>query len=169
MNSQKLPVLKLIRVHLDSAPLVQEILEAAPRYTQNTEGVESIPTDGVDSLKALPPGCTLEQKLFMVAYRDDQAIGVIDLIRGFPDSETAFLGLLLLRETHQNQGLGKSIYEATEKVAINLGLKKIRLAVVDSNPVQIFWKKMGFLDIGIARPHEGRNIKSTKRVLEKLL
>jgi ribosomal protein S18 acetylase RimI-like enzyme len=124
--------LRLKRVYADAAPLVQEILEAAPRYTMNVEGVESISTDGIDS-------------------------------------QTAFLGLLLLRESQQGMGLGKEIYRLVEQMAVENGFKKIRLAVVDSNPVQKFWEKLGFQETGTVRPHEGRKIKSTKRALEKVL
>jgi GNAT superfamily N-acetyltransferase len=160
--------LRLKRVYIDAAPLVQKILEAAPRYTMSVEGVESIPTDGIDSLTALP-GCSLEQKHFMIVYQGTETVGVVDLIFGYPDPETAFLGLLLLRESQQGMGLGKETYGLVEQMAVENGFKKIRLAVVDSNLVQKFWEKLGFKETGTVRPHEGRKIKSTKRALEKVL
>jgi len=161
--------LELRRVHLDSASLIQEILESAPNYTRNTEGVENIPSDGIDSLNAIPEGCKHDQKYFMVVYQGDDDIGVVDLIFGFPDHETAFLGLLLLRESHQGTGLGKETYLAVESLVREKGFRKVRLAVVDSNPVQRFWEKLGFRETGVVRSHEGRNLRSTKRVLEKRL
>lgn len=163
-------VLSLERVDTTAEALVQEILEGAPTYTLRTEGVAAIPTDGRDTLSALPPGCTLEQKYVVILRRLEAAIGVADVISGYPDSETAFLGLMLLRENFQGGGNGRLFYRKIEKMAAEqLGCKKIRLAVVDSNPVLPFWEKMGFHPIGDVRPHEGRNLKSLKRVMEKAL
>ncbi len=101
---------------------------------------------------------------------DGEAIGVVDLIKDFPEPCTSFLGLFLLRETSQRKGLGKEAYAAVEAYAIqDLVAKKIRLAVVDANPVLPFWEKMGFKETGELRPHEGQNINSTKRLMEKTL
>lgn len=48
-------------------------------------------------------------------------------------------------------------------------LKRIQLAVIDSNPVSGFWEKMGYRDTGASKRHEGANLVSSKRVLEKIL
>lgn len=163
-------VLSLERVDTTAEALVQEILEGAPTYTLRTEGVDVIPTDGRDTLSALPPGCAPEQKHVLVLRRLGEAIGVADVIRGYPDRETAFLGLMLLRENFQGSGNGRLFFQKIEKMAAQqLGCKKIRLAVVDANPVVPFWEKMGFHPTGDVRPHEGRNLKSIKRVMEKAL
>jgi hypothetical protein len=51
----------------------------------------------------------------------------------------------------------------------HLAAARLRLAVVDSNPVQTFWEKMGFRITGESKPHEGRRVQSMKRVMEKRL
>jgi GNAT superfamily N-acetyltransferase len=162
--------LSLERVDMAAESIVQQLLEAAPTYSMNTEGAVSVGTDGRDTLAALPPNCTLEQKYVLVLKQRGTPIGVADLIQGYPDNETAFLGLMLLREDHQGRGLGRSFYRMIEEMAARkLGCKRIRIAVVDSNPVVPFWEKMGFRQTGVVRPHEGRNLKSLKRVMEKAL
>lgn len=155
---------------MEDVGTVQNILDAAPTYTLNTEGVSHDPTGGKGTLTALPPNCTQEQKHVLVIQSNNQPIGIVDLIRDFPDPCTSFIGLLLFRETTQHQGFGRKAYEAVEAYAIReFGSKKLRLAVVDSNPVQPFWEKMGFRETGELKPHEGHNLKSTKRVMEKSL
>jgi ribosomal protein S18 acetylase RimI-like enzyme len=162
--------LVLERVDGTAERIVQQILESAPTYTMNTEGVVSIDTDGRDTLTAIPPNCSIEQKHVLILKQRGAPVGVADLIQGYPDQETAFLGLMLLREDHQRRELGKSFYRMIEERVIQiLKCKKIRLAVVDSNPVIPFWEKMGFKLTGDSKPHEGRNLKSVKRVMEKEL
>lgn len=162
--------MRLIRASLSDAGLIQEILDAAPTYLMNVEGVTSDPRGGVDTLTALPPNCDAAQKYVFILMNAEQRIGVADLIKGYPDPETAFLGLLLLREDSQQKGLGRTFYEMIEKLVVeDLGLRQIRLGVVDSNPVAPFWQKMGFQMTDIAKPHQGAKLRSTKRVMVKLL
>jgi GNAT superfamily N-acetyltransferase len=162
--------LRLERVDLSAERLVQSILEAAPAYTLNTEGVASIPTDGRDTLTALPPNCSSEQKHVLVLCRGDLPVGVADIIQGYPDPKTAFLGLMLLREDQQGQGLGARFYRELEtRIREEMNCTWVRLAVVDSNPVVPFWEKQGFRLTGDVKSHEGRNLRSQKRVMEKSL
>ncbi len=158
------------RVGVESVELVQQILDQAPRYRMNVDGITDSPNDGKDSLAAIPPNCSTDQKHFLIFYQDDSAIGVADLIQDFPEKGTAFLGLLLLREDHQGRGLGLKTYQLVEDLARNqLQCEKIRLAIVDSNPVQPYWEKMGFIPTGEIKPHEGVKRQSLKRVMEKTL
>ena len=163
--------LSLQRVDSSSENLVQEILEDAPTYQLNTEGIGFISKDaGLSTLTALPPNCKAHQKHVFLLREGAAPIGVADVIQGFPDDETSFLGLLLVRESLQRQGLGEHFYRQLETIIVSeLGCKKIRLAVVDSNPAAGFWGKMGFVFTGETRPHEGASLKSVKRVMEKAL
>jgi hypothetical protein len=43
------------------------------------------------------------------------------------------------------------------------------LAVVEANPVQGFWEKMGYVVTGEVRPHEGIQVRSVKKLMEKQL
>ena len=158
------------RVGTESKDLVQSILDHAPQYRMNVDGVTEAPNDGEESLKAIPPHCSMEQKHFLVLRIENIPIGVADVIQNFPETATAFIGLFLLQEERQKRGLGKAAYQLLEQhIRTQLGSKKIRLAIVDSNPVQPFWEKMGFIATGETRPHEGVNKKSIKRVMEKWL
>jgi GNAT superfamily N-acetyltransferase len=160
----------LRRAGVEDSAIIQEILDGAPRYTMNTEGVSRDPEGGISTLQALPPGCRYDQKYVWILEQDGDAIGVVDVIRDFPQPGTALLGLLLIQEAFQSQGLGRKAYQTVEdQIRAELGCSLIRLAIVDSNPVQAFWEKMGFHLTGETRPHEGAKIQSTKRVMEKSL
>jgi hypothetical protein len=63
------------RVGMEAKDLVQEILDQAPQYRLNIEGVTELPSSGFESLKALPPKCTLEQKCFFILRLDGAPLG----------------------------------------------------------------------------------------------
>jgi GNAT superfamily N-acetyltransferase len=158
------------RVELEAKDLVQNILDRAPQYRMNVDGIADAPNDGLDSLTAIPPNCSMEQKYFLVLHSAGHPIGIADVVKDFPKPGTAFLGLFLLQENQQKKGLGLKGYELLENLIRNeLCCNKIRLAVVDSNPVQPFWEKLGFVATGEVRPHDGVDRKSLKRVMEKRL
>jgi GNAT superfamily N-acetyltransferase len=170
MDASNTNLLTLERVGLESEFLVQEILEAAPNYTLNTDGVRSIPGDGRETLTALPSGCLLSQKHVLVLRYDGRAIGVADVIQDYPDKSTAHLGLMLLREDAHGKGIGREFYRMIEKMVVEeLRCAKVRLSVVDSNSVGPFWEKQGFRMTGESRPHKGRALQSVKRVMEKTI
>jgi GNAT superfamily N-acetyltransferase len=81
-------------------------------------------------------------------------VGCIDLIRGCPTSETAWLGLLLLREDHCRRGFGSAAYRELEsQVRRWPRIQKIGLGVVATNSeVCAFWEKQGFRQTGDVKP-----------------
>lgn len=120
---------------------------------------------------AIPNQFDSSKKVVIGIFIADELIGVIDLLRGFPNNETAMLGLLLLTEKRQGQGLGKKSFDElllflTEWPEI----KKIRISVVASNSeVLTFWTKLGFSETGARRPYQNGSVISESIVLEKVL
>ena len=66
--------LTLERVGTEAEYTIQQVLEAAPTYSMNTEGVASIETDGKDTLTALPPNCTSEQKYVLLLKQEGRRL-----------------------------------------------------------------------------------------------
>lgn len=97
-------------------------------------------------LTSLPENKTLDDKFVIGIFNEDKnIIGVIDIIRDYPDSDTWFLGLMLIEPIYRNEGLGKKIFDDTEEWAVDLGAKKIRLAVAEQNKKALrFWEHLGF-------------------------
>ena len=81
------------------------------------------------------------------------------------------LGLLLLKEKKQGQGLGKKAFQELLTYMSNWSeINIIRISVVKSNDeVLTFWKKLGFTETGILRPYENGTVVSEALVLEKYL
>jgi len=143
------------------------LFAAAPDYCMRAIG--RVP--GIDEMRepALPPGKTSQDDYFFGIYLAEQMIGCADLLRGFPDEKTAFLGLLLISERYQNKGLGVRACAELEKVALTWPeISVIRGSVVQSNDkVVSFWKRMGAVDTGIRRPYVAGDVESESLIFEK--
>ena len=89
--------LKLRRVGSESFELAQEILDDAPSYSMNVDGVQKISDGGNSLFEALPSNIGYSDKHVLIVEMNNYAIGIIDFINGYPEPGTGFLGLLLLR------------------------------------------------------------------------
>jgi RimJ/RimL family protein N-acetyltransferase len=65
----------------------------------------------------LPPGREPQNDYFFGIYLRDEMIGCADLLRGYPDEKTAYLGLVLISGRYQNRGLGVRACMELEKIA----------------------------------------------------
>ena len=100
-------------------------------------------------LKDLPPGKTLEDKLFVGFYDNDILIAVMDLILGFPNKETAFIGLFMMNMAYQGRGIGSNIINECLAGLSMHHFKKVRLAIDKGNPQsEHFWSKNMFIKTG---------------------
>jgi RimJ/RimL family protein N-acetyltransferase len=98
-------------------------------------------------------------------------IGCADLLRGYPNDKTAFLGLLLISEAYQNKGLGVRACAEIEKIVLTWPeISVIRGSVVQSNDVVVsFWERMGAVDTGLRRPYSVGDVASESTIFEKKL
>ena len=72
-----------------------------------------------------PPQVPAERKhLFLI---DDNAL--LDMLEGYPDEHTWFLGLIFLAPSARNRGLGTRLIEAVCDHARSHGARALRLAV----------------------------------------
>ena len=106
---------------------------------------ESIKAD----MTALPPGVTLDNKYYIGFYDRDNLIAVMDLILGYPDKNTAYIGFFMTGIFVQNKGVGSEIISELRRFVSNNGFTKIQLCWVQNNPqAEHFWHKNGFMETG---------------------
>lgn len=145
--------------------LVQKVLEAAPKYTFNVSGEAVDVHVGAETFSALPPNLSREKKQVIGIFLEEELIGVIDLLTGFPESHIAYIGLLLVSEKFQGQGFGR---KAFSQITLPSTISKIRLSVVESNSTVLnFWKKVGFVETGVKKPFENKKVRSQSILMEK--
>lgn len=107
---------------------------------------ESILADMTD----LPPGKGYEDKFFVGYFDGDTLVAIMDLIRGYPDPETAYIGLFVMNMDYQGKGVGSAIVTECKNYLRRVGFSRIRLAVDKGNPQSNhFWRKNGFAPVKV--------------------
>ncbi len=102
---------------------------------------ESIKADMI----ALPPGITQDKKHYLGFFDSDELIAVMDLILGYPDEDTAYIGFFMTDVSVQNKGVGSRIIRELCRFACSNNFTNIQLGWVQGNPQpEHFWHKNGF-------------------------
>lgn len=106
--------------------------------------------------KALPPSKTLDDKYYLGFYEGGILVAVMDLILGFPNEETAFVGFFMMKKEYQGKGLGTALMEEVYAYLRECRFKSVRLCFVKGNPQsEHFWLKNGFVRTGVEVQNEG--------------
>jgi len=150
---------------------LQRVLESAPDYALKVLGHKQRPDAAQSLYTILPPGIGYGDKFVFGLHLEEEMIGCVDLIRGYPEETTAMLGLLLLSESRQKLGLGREAFQLVEKLLRRWSkTEKIRLAILETNiGARPFWEKMGFRDTGDRKPYQHGSVNSELLVFEKPL
>ena len=115
-------------------PLFYEYTEAEPTKEQI-----------LDDLKATPPGKGLSDKYFFGFFEGDELVAVMDLVDGYPDQGTAYIGFFMVNLHYQGKRVGTSIIDEVTEYLRSKGKTAVRLAIDKGNPQSThFWKKNVF-------------------------
>jgi GNAT superfamily N-acetyltransferase len=148
---------------------LQHALEAAPGYSERVTGGPPGPSEAQSTLSNLPPGKTYEDKFVFGIYAGGKCVGAIDVIRGYPVAETAMLGLLLVAESIQRQGIGRAAYTLLEERIRAWGsCRNVRIGIAATNiQVMLFWQHLGFRTTGEVKPCRYGSVSSKNIILER--
>lgn len=101
-------------------------------------------------MEALPPGMTYEDKYYIGYFEEERLIAVMDLILGYPNEETAFVGLFMMEKVSQGKGIGSAIVGECFAFLDSIGYRFVRLGFAKGNPQsEAFWVKNGFARTGV--------------------
>ena len=101
-------------------------------------------------LKALPPGKTGADKYYVGYFDGPRLVALLDLILGFPDERTAFIGFFMMEKSLQGRGIGTAIIRELCGALAALGFSRVKLYWAEGNaPAARFWHKNGFTDTGV--------------------
>jgi GNAT superfamily N-acetyltransferase len=128
---------------------MQTLLDHCTDYFELVEGEPPAPDAARQMFEDVAPGKTLDDKrLIGVFAPDDMLIGLIDVMRGYPEPAIWFIGLMLIDAACQGQGTGAAVYHAFEQWASGQGARGIGLGVVEANErAHQFWVRMGFSEL----------------------
>jgi ribosomal protein S18 acetylase RimI-like enzyme len=96
-------------------------------------------------LAGLPRGKTLADKQVLGVHRDNQMVGVVELLRDYPDATDWYIGLLLLSPDVRGGGLGTSLVDEIVRRVVVEGGRALHLVVREDNARAFaFWQRRGF-------------------------
>ncbi|MEV6411858.1 GNAT family N-acetyltransferase [Kribbella sp. NPDC051718] len=157
----------------DEVDALQELIESDPGYTERVTGYPPGPADAQGLLMMRPEGLHAEQKKVLGLWDGVQLVAVVDLLRGYPNERTAFIGLLEVHGEHRGKGAGAAAYQGVEEYVGRewSEIRTLRLAVVDTNAAEAqgFWERLGFGQTGEVKPYRYDKLESLTRLYEKQL
>lgn len=160
----------LVRACADELADIEAVFDDLRAYPHRVDGTGGRADAAHEFVAARPPGCDPRDKHAFVAHRNGIPIGLLDLIGDHPRPGTAFVGLLAVRESQHGAGLGRALYARAEAIMrFRLKARTARLAVVETNPVSGFWRRMGFGPTGEVSPYAGEAVRSRAILMEKPL
>ena len=162
--------MKLREITPDEVDELQELIESDPEYTERITGYPPGAADAQSLLMMRPDELPEDAKVVLGAWEGERLVAVIDLLKGYPDRHTAYIGLLEVHKDHQGRGVGAAAYEMLEEY-LGGEWRTLRFAVVDTNAEQAagFWRRQGFEPTGEVKPYTYDRLESTVRLYEKQL
>ena len=126
--------------------LSEKDAEAVAEIAKGNSAFESYGVDEVRrDLALLPPGKEMEDKYYLGYFEKDEMVGVLDFIDGYPEADTAYIGLFMLSKYEQGKKTGTSLIEALACYCRELGYRRLLLGYDKANPqASGFWNSLGF-------------------------
>ncbi|NEQ42936.1 MAG: GNAT family N-acetyltransferase [Leptolyngbya sp. SIOISBB] len=133
----------------DDAAQLQTLFDQCADFFIMTNGALAEATAAAAEFTDVPEGKTSEDVLAWGLVDDrDRLVGTIIGVQGYPDSQTWWVGLMLLAPEQRGQGLGVSFYQAFEQWVAHQGYRFISLCAIAPNTVgRRFWQQLGFEEI----------------------
>ena len=136
VNNDKLKN-EALNVYLENNYYFSKISDNPPSISNVEEDIEVIPN-----------GVQKNQKNYRLISFNDEILGVVDFLSDYPEKDTILIGLFIIKNDKQKQGLGTKIFRYLEKSFKNKKFLKIRIGVLVDNEIGLsFWKKQNFKEI----------------------
>ena len=135
---------RIISLGESDVPELYQLCISNPRYYTYLKCEPKL-----DSLKgeltALPPGKNLDDKYFIGFYEGERMIAILDLIIGYPEEKTAFIGWFMVDGALHGQGIGTKLVKRLFDWLGERGFLAVRLGcIVENAEVRRFLEKHGF-------------------------
>jgi len=122
-----------------------EVYDTNQDFFHLVQGEKATIESSINDMVAVPPNCDIEQKIYISIWKNDKVIGILDVIEGFPDPTSFWIGLLLIHGEMHGKKIGSRIVDAVLNAAKVTGYKTSQLGVIENNTKGIaFWQNCGF-------------------------
>ena len=161
------PSFEAVRLTSADAPRLQRFLMECEDYFLMISGEAAGPQEAEEELLRLPPGKSLDDKVFMgLQEADGRLAGVFDVVKDYPEPGIWYLGLLLLHPAKRSQGHGEAIHAQLCACIRSQGGSAIRLGVVERNESALrFWTQRGYRELE-RKPFQAGRLTHTVRVMQ---
>ncbi len=101
-------------------------------------------------ISEVPEGSAPENKHFVGFYDgDNRLVAILDLITGYPQKESAFIGWFMVDAKQQGNGIGSQIFADVRAAMKGQGFTGLSLNILKENSEAAkFWEKQGFAFTG---------------------
>ena len=161
----KIPAFTIRKLTESDIPAMLQLCQANPLYYQHMK-MEPTSENLKQSMTALPPKKTAEDKYFVGFFDNSKLAAILDLIVGYPRPEIAFIGWFILDKEYQGRGIGSQLVEDILARLRECQYSAVRLGYIKTNPQsRVFWQKNGFVPTG----QESQEEQYTVVIMEKTL
>ena len=145
MDPSKLSTRYRVRVLDDAdADAILGLCRGNPQYYRYC-GRQPSREQVLEDLHITPPGKDAASKYYVGFYEDDVLAAVMDLVEGYPDSGTCFIGFFMVGRELQGRGTGSRIIREACRALKECGFSRVMLGIDKGNPQSgRFWEKNGF-------------------------
>ncbi len=156
------------RLGREDAENILELCTGNPQYYEHSGRPNSIETIYKD-MELLPPGKEIEDKYYLGFFEYGELIAVLDLIDGYPDEDTAYIGFFMLEECMQGRKIGTSMIERICLYCEELGFKRMMLGYEKTNPQSSgFWESVDFQPIREVMRDHGIVVVAERKLGERI-
>jgi GNAT superfamily N-acetyltransferase len=159
------------RLFLEDIGAIQDLYEKCLDYMLLVEGRPADPDSVLEDFQFVPPGKSQDDKfVFGIFNLQHNLIGLLDVLRWYPDESIWWVGLLLLLPEARSHGMGRQIVQGLIEYVRVGGGRAIMLGVVKENkPAYRFWSRMGFELVRITEPRQFGEKIQTVNVMRRSL
>lgn len=153
------------KIREEDIPTVYELCKGNPYYYEHMK-MQPTPENLTEVMTELPPGKTADDKFFVGFWEDDKLVAILDLIIGYPDSDTVFIGWFMMNRDFGGKGIGSAIVQKVLACMKKEGMQQARLGYIKGNrQARNFWLKNGFQPTGDGKDTEDDTVVVLEREL----
>ena len=125
---------------------VQSLFESDPRYFEIVQGAPAAPDEAEILFADLPPGKSQDDKfVYGVFEKEGKIAAILDLVRGYPEPDIWYLGLIFVAPEFRDKRLGSRLIDLLCVYVSGQGGKALRLGVVRTNTrARALYDRLGF-------------------------
>lgn len=135
----------VVRLEKTDLPRLSRFCVDCTAFFELVEGQPGGEATAAEILGPLDPEHARGTRHVFGFQRNDELIGVAELLQGYPSAREWYIGLLLLHPEHRRRGLGARLCsEILDWIRVQGGTA-VRLVVQHQNHLaRVFWERQGF-------------------------